>query len=515
MANRAVTDFLTKEVKASGNIVTFRLLSRQLSIHVAEAKRELELYYEEAKRNKEPVFATYVLTGAVAPQTQDGSTEQIPRHLVLLASEEEVDAAKSRFVDTPSQHVYSVSPVALKDCGLLTSVADRVRQLDKQKGQGHAAQVGMLLSEQAPWPQSGGSKLNYVTTGPKKDAPTTNMKKSEPATKPKVPDNNTPPMVAKDGARQSALNFGPKKSASESKPKETLLDKHKEKKVPTTKSAVEEKGAGKEEPVSRKTTPQTERPKETSKPPSTVSSKGSAAESSKPVAAPPQNIGARPKRVLDSDEEEPAQNHSRPAIKRKKSRVTAEDNDEDEPSKHRDTASLQAMMDVDDDNVVNGRQTRETTPEHVPSAREVAAAAKAAKIEASKGVDQKERSSHRRVPKGKKRVMKTRRVKNAKGYMVTEDYSSYEDADPNETEKSADTDVQSETDYGDDIDVDVSGKVVATKSSKPTTAKASTSQPKRQQSNSLPNTKLKKGKSSDASKSGQQKLANFFGKKQS
>ncbi|CAE6414267.1 unnamed protein product [Rhizoctonia solani] len=164
------------------------------------------------------------------------------------------------------------------------------------------------------------------------------------------------------------------------------------------------------------------------------------------------------------------------------------------------------------DDVVNGRSTREATPEHVPSAREAAAAAKAAKIEASKGVDHKERKSHKRVPKGKKRVMKTRRVKNAKGYMVTEDYSSYEDADPNDSEKSADTDAHSETDYGDDIDVDVSGKVVSTKPPKPA-AKAPASKPKRQQSNSLPNAKPKKGKSDDASKPGQQKLASFFGKK--
>ncbi|KDN48616.1 hypothetical protein RSAG8_02603, partial [Rhizoctonia solani AG-8 WAC10335] len=491
MASAAVTDFLTKEVKVSNNIVTYRLLSRQLSIHVAEAKRELALYYEAAKRDKEPVFATYILTGAAAPQPHDDLSEQVSRHLILLANEEELDAAKSKFADTPSQHVYSISPVVLKDHGLLTSVADRVRQLDKQKGQAHAARMGMLLSEQAP-----GSS--------------TRQAKREPAIRPKASDSNTPPLTTKDGARQGALNFGSKKSASENKLKETLPDKPKEKKALTTKPTALEKSV-KKEPASRKTTPQTEGPKEVSKPPSTASSKGSIVDSAKPIAASSRNTGARSKRVLDSDEEEPAQNHSRPAIKRKKSRVAVEDNDDVEPSGKRDTASLQAMMDIDDDNVVNGRSTRETTPEHVPSAREAAAAAKAAKIEASKGVDQKERKSHRRVPKGKKRVMKTRRVKNAKGYMVAEDYSSYEDADPNDIENGEDSDAQSETDYGDDLDVDVSGKVVSTKPSK-SAAKAPIS--KRQQSNSLPNAKPKKGKSSDGSKAGQPKLANFFGKKQ-
>ncbi|CUA74106.1 Pc21g19020 [Rhizoctonia solani] len=509
MASRAATDFLTKEVKVSNNIVTFRLLSRHLSIHVSEAKRELELYYEAAQRNKEPVFATYILTGAAAPQPHGGSSEQISRHLILLANEDELDAAKSKFVDVPSQHVYSLSPVALKDHGLLTSVADRVRQLDKQKGQAHAARMGMLLSEQAPWPRSGNGKPTPNTTI-SKDTSVTIAKKNEPVTKPKASGGDTPPPT-KDGARQSALNFGSKKSAPESKLKENLPDKPKEKKTLIKPAALE---SVETEPASRKSTPQTERPKAVSKPPSTASSKSSIADSAKPVAASSRSIGPRSKRVLDSDEDEPTPNHSRLAIKRKKSRLAVEDNDDDddEPSNIHDAAGLQAMMDIDDDNVVNGRSTREATPEHVPSTREAAAAAKAARIEASKGVDQKERKSHRRVPKGKKCVMKTRRVKNAKGYMVTEDYSSYEDADPNDTEKGEDTDEQSETDYGDDIDVDVSGKVVLTKPVKPA-AKAPIAQPKRQQSSSLPNTKSKKGKSSDASKPGQQKLASFFGKK--
>jgi hypothetical protein len=36
------------------------------------------------------------------------------------------------------------------------------------------------------------------------------------------------------------------------------------------------------------------------------------------------------------------------------------------------------------------------------------------------------------VPKGKKRVMKTRTYIDDKDYMVTEEYSDYEDVDPNE-----------------------------------------------------------------------------------
>jgi hypothetical protein len=249
------------------------------------------------------------------------------------------------------------------------------------------------------------------------------------------------------------LNFGAKKLVSESKPKETSetavstfavsgklpqanLIQPKEKKAPVTKPRVA-KDSGEKEPTGRKANPQAVHPKEALKPPSVASSKGSTAEPPEPITGPSHKAPARSKRILDSeeDEDEPVQNRSRPAIKRKKSRATDDDDDDidvESPEK-RDTAGLQAMMDIDDgklfpnqtnnyadcsvDNVVNGRSTREATPEHVLSAREAAAAAKAAKIEASKGVDRKERTSRKRIPKGKKRVMKTRRVKNAKGYM--------------------------------------------------------------------------------------------------
>ncbi|KAB5593974.1 hypothetical protein CTheo_2575 [Ceratobasidium theobromae] len=500
MAGQATSDFLAKEIRASNNIVTFRLLSRQLSIHVAEAKKELELFYDAAKLAKDPVFATYILTGTPALQPKQetsscgGSAEQVSRRLVVLAGEDELEVAKSRFADGPSQHVYSLSPVPLKDHGLLTSVADRVRLLDIQRGQSHAAQVGMLLSEEAPW--SGVSKSKSQRATKKDTLAPPNAKKIDQALKPKPSIDTAQPVATKDTGRQSALNFGgSKKPASESKPKEPAPSKTK---PPTKKDP--------EEATTKNKSSRPEHPKESFKPPSTASSKGSAPDPPKTAA-----VGGKSKRVLDSsDEDEPALNRSKPALKRKKNRST--DDDDEEAVEQRSTTSLRAMMDIDDDDVVNGRSTREATPEHVPSARETAAAAKAAKAEASKGVDQKERGSRKRVPKGKKRVMKTRRVKNAKGFLVTEDYSSYEDADPADADKADNTDAQSETDYGEDIDVDVSGRILPKKpASKPTTS-GPKAEPKRQHSESS-TAKSRKNKPNDGSKSGQQKLASFFGKK--
>jgi hypothetical protein len=93
---------------------------------------------------------------------------------------------------------------------------------------------------------------------------------------------------------------------------------------------------------------------------------------------------------------------------------------------------------------------------------------------------------------------------------VAEDYSSFEDADPNEPDGN-DSDAKTETDYGDDIDVDVSGKTVPTKAakSKPQ-AEVAKSSAKRQPQ---PSGGAKKTKQISAAKPGQQKLASFFGKK--
>ncbi|KAG9128078.1 hypothetical protein FRC07_005218 [Ceratobasidium sp. 392] len=525
MASQAATDFLTKEIKISNNIVTFRLLSRQLSIHVNDAKRELELFYQASQRRKDPVFATYVLTGVAAPVQSEAlpkspsasgyrSLEETPRHLVVLVPEDSLEATKSRFIGVPSQHVHSLAPVQIKEQGLLTSAAERVRQLDKQKGQDHAAQIGMLLSKEAPW--------NATSKGKSKHHTNNSMKPTAPVVKP--PDkavtlgrtdlkaNAT--QATKGLTRQNTLSF-----TGATKKTESLGSKKEGRDMPPKAMDMANPGPPlqKEQikPVSNtNVTSNSEATSATSKNASPSSVKSTV----KPSQAPITTAG-RAKRILDSsDEEEPAPTQSRPAFKRKKSHATSDDDGSEyqSTSAHHRSASLQAMMDIDDDGVINGRSSRSPTPEHVPSAREVAAAtkaakaeAKAAKEEASKGVDRKERTSRKRVPKGKRRVIKTRRVKNAKGYMVTEDYSSYEDIDPNELEND-NSGADTEPDHGEDNKKQDVEKDSAIKSNghKAGTIVGST---KRRQSEA--SSGAKKSKPGTNVKPGQQKLASFFGKK--
>lgn len=72
--------------------------------------------------------------------------------------------------------------------------------------------------------------------------------------------------------------------------------------------------------------------------------------------------------------------------------------------------------------------------------------------------------------------------------------------------------MQSETDYGEDIDVDVSGRVIPAKPKPKTTTNSGTKPPSKRQASEA-SAKPKKAKSADTTKSGQQKLASFFGKK--
>lgn len=97
------------------------------------------------------------------------------------------------------------------------------------------------------------------------------------------------------------------------------------------------------------------------------------------------------------------------------------------------------------------------------------------------------------------------------GSAVTEDYSSYEDDDSNGQNEATNSDIQSETDYGDDIDVDANGKAVPAKPTPKAKSSTGNAPAKRQQSESSGGTK--KAKQNPTTKPGQAKLASFFGKK--
>ncbi|KAF8311501.1 hypothetical protein DL93DRAFT_1417919 [Clavulina sp. PMI_390] len=139
--SEAASTFLTRKVTIDRDIVTYRTLSRELSIHVNEAKKWLEQYLEQARGSQSPVHATYVVTGEVQPtpvkqspiQDEDGSGDSqmqeysqnsgvsasidedaAPTWQMLLAPEDELEQCKGSFARVASVGVYSLSPGVVK-----------------------------------------------------------------------------------------------------------------------------------------------------------------------------------------------------------------------------------------------------------------------------------------------------------------------------------------------------------------------------------------------------------------
>ncbi|KIO34329.1 hypothetical protein M407DRAFT_16864, partial [Tulasnella calospora MUT 4182] len=169
MAGQAAS-FIAKSI-ADNKIVTFRVVSRELSIHVNEAKNQLASYYSSSKESGTSTYATFLVSGEVAvaraPESQDassmdtsdiadsGSLSTLERRIVLTG-EEELEAVKSQFVNIFSVHVYSLAANRVKDAGLLMTSSTSVREIDGQRGVEHAKRVGMMVAPDVKWTPSAG-----------------------------------------------------------------------------------------------------------------------------------------------------------------------------------------------------------------------------------------------------------------------------------------------------------------------------------------------------------------------
>ncbi|KAG1718961.1 hypothetical protein EDB19DRAFT_2045554 [Suillus lakei] len=73
MTSTRAKDYLTKELFIKKNVVTFRSLSRELGIHVNDAKNELATYLADTANTDALSFATYMVSGQIAPLFSNGS----------------------------------------------------------------------------------------------------------------------------------------------------------------------------------------------------------------------------------------------------------------------------------------------------------------------------------------------------------------------------------------------------------------------------------------------------------
>lgn len=158
--------FLSSWVQRDKKLITYRLLSRELRIHVEDAKSALSTFYDSHSEKTE-LDATYILIGrskhaAVAKDADDkdaqpeassstaaSSSSNPPRNyldqriarrqtadggssqLIRLVSADNLDEAKASFDELTSCHVYSVSPGRLRDATQLTAIQHELHSQQK------------------------------------------------------------------------------------------------------------------------------------------------------------------------------------------------------------------------------------------------------------------------------------------------------------------------------------------------------------------------------------------------
>ncbi|ODQ53955.1 hypothetical protein SAICODRAFT_24725 [Saitoella complicata NRRL Y-17804] len=157
MSSANAHDLLSGRIGVDEKIVTYRLLSRELKVHVNTAKQLLFEYYQSCKTSSKSIHATYVITGLRQPKAdpvvknevdQNGDTEmddaepefQTQTSLyeagqlvktICVVPEEKLEAVKEKFSKITGVHIYSLQPAPLKDLSLLTTPSYDLRHSTK------------------------------------------------------------------------------------------------------------------------------------------------------------------------------------------------------------------------------------------------------------------------------------------------------------------------------------------------------------------------------------------------
>ncbi|OCK83591.1 hypothetical protein K432DRAFT_379368 [Lepidopterella palustris CBS 459.81] len=146
-------DYLVANVLIDGKIITYRLLSRELKVHVNLAKQMLFDFHDKQNAKKPgTVHATYLITGTKRPgpsqhsngiHSQDGedsimqsspymssmpeqeevtdvAEEVVPVTSIILCRQEELEETKAQLEEMTSIHVYSLEPGPLQNMNLIS-----------------------------------------------------------------------------------------------------------------------------------------------------------------------------------------------------------------------------------------------------------------------------------------------------------------------------------------------------------------------------------------------------------
>ncbi|CEJ95147.1 hypothetical protein VHEMI10645 [[Torrubiella] hemipterigena] len=138
------TKFLAERLLSEERPITYRLLSRALDVHVNTAKEMLYDFHKYQNDLKPAsVHATYLVYGSKpaikaeadgdvemmssAPE-QDYLTDAVPCTTMTLVAEDKLQDTLSEYADVTSLHVYSLSPQPQKDLTMLSDVAQSMSE---------------------------------------------------------------------------------------------------------------------------------------------------------------------------------------------------------------------------------------------------------------------------------------------------------------------------------------------------------------------------------------------------
>ncbi|TVY44426.1 DNA polymerase delta subunit [Lachnellula occidentalis] len=391
--------YLAASILTEDKVVTYRLLSRALKVHVNAAKEMLyDFHSQQNAKRPEAVHATYLVSGTKRKETPvetnggaktDGEDDYMQSSpfmsssmpqpeedtgetsvlSISLVREEELDDLRSQYEKISAIHIYSLEPHPLKNLQVLSDVTRELQELCATEDPlESASKYGSIISKNV--------KRRAARRPPPAAAPVA-------AVKPKPSETKEPPKSSK-----------PAKEEPKSQPSNAndFFGKGK----------VKAKPAATSKPSSKESTPN---------PPTLKRESSSIFKSfakAKPKPKPEEEVVDEPMKDVSDDEEE---TYVPPP-------PSKEIEDSDRKSRKEREAVLKKMMEEDDDDEEPALATPEVVEEEEPVEEPKPKAESEEKEEPPVVSDGRRR--------GRRRVMKKKTVKDDEGYLVTKEEMAWE-----------------------------------------------------------------------------------------
>ncbi|KAI1748440.1 DNA polymerase subunit Cdc27 [Xylaria castorea] len=229
--------YLAQKILTEDQLVTYRLLSRALGVHVNLAK-EMLYDFHKWQNDKRPgtLHATYIIYGTKStPAQPDGDVEMtdsqtsedidapfsdlVPIYTLSLVSQEQLEETLSQYTEVASIHVYSLAPHPLKDLQLLTDTARQVLGLSKTDSASNPNKAyGTIANPNVRRRERRGSPISAVRApSPKPELKVPIKQEAKPAAAPAVkeaPKASSKPAPASAPAKKPAPAPSLKRQAS-------------------------------------------------------------------------------------------------------------------------------------------------------------------------------------------------------------------------------------------------------------------------------------------------------------